>query len=218
MHSLSIGHGPNTRVLDPEVEALLDREFADQCAAAEGLSDGTAYRLERVVPRREALELVLAEERYRTHSALKGVHGHPSVRSEHLDRVLVPDALVITSDHHVVLVRTPKPVGVELQLVGGTATPGQQVLETGADLASFVRQRVGRALPTAIGRIEVGDVLGVVEHHVGCVNLVVAVHVGLVARGLVAAGGAEVVAVPLDQLPAYLRHAPGYLPAVADLL
>jgi AraC-like DNA-binding protein len=53
---------------------------------------------------------------------------------------------VRTTDDHYLLLRTPKFTGVELQLVGGTASPAQRVLETGRALRDAGRMEyVSRA-------------------------------------------------------------------------
>ena len=212
----------SSRVVEDEVERAVDTVWADQRRVAHGrgmrLEDAPAYRLERAAVRGGRLELGLSLEPYRVHSAMKVLHRHPRVRSHHHDRTLVVDALVRSADGQVLLVRTPKPTGVELQLVGGTASPAQRAITSADDLVEFIRERVLRALDGVRGLLEVREVRGLVEHEVGCVNLVIDVRLAVPAAEVLALGGAELVVVPAESLPQFLRDAPGYLPAVADLL
>ena len=212
---------PSSRLVEPVVEALVDRVWAEQCAAGEligwPLHDAPAYRVESVRTNGGRLDLGLASEPYRVHSAMKLLHADPRVTPAHHDRVLVVDSLVRTADDAHLLVRMPKVTGFELQLIGGTATPEQQVIETPADLATFALHRVGLALEGAAG-LSVEGVLGVVEHLVGCVNLVLDVRTTASAREVSARGRRELHVVAPGGLEAYLRGSPGYLPAVADLL
>ena len=211
----------STRLVEPAVEALVDRVWAEQCAAGERtgwpLHDAPAYRVESVSTPDGRLHLGLASEPYRVHSAMKLLHADPRVTPAHHDRILVVDALVRTADAAHLLVRMPKVTGFELQLIGGTATPEQQVVEEPRDLATFAEHRVGLALDGA-GELAVEGVLGVVQHLVGCVNLVLDVRASASARQVSARGRRELHVVAPGGLEAYLRGSAGYLPAVADLL
>lgn len=208
----------SSRVRDPEVEELVDQTWAAQCAAAEAfgvpLHDAPAYRVESIAPG-PVFELAL--EPYRVHSAMKLLHVDPRVRPEHLDRILVVDALLRTADDRSLLIRTPKITGFELQLVGGTATPEQQVIDGPSGLAAFALQRIGLALD-GVREPSVAAVLGLVDHPVGCVNLVLDVRTVAMARDISARGRRELHVVEPGGLETYLRGSPGYLPLVADLL
>ena len=213
---------PSSRVLDEAVERLVERTWAAQGdeAARLGmrLSDAAAYRLEDATTGPGGLVLSLAEVPYRVHSAMKAVHGDPRVRPEHRDRALVVDGLVRTADDAVVLLRTPKVTGPELQLVGGTAGPGRRRIERPDDLAAFLADVVTRALGVPAAAVAVGPVLGLVDHVVGCVNVVVEVRLDRTADDVRPSGRSEVVRVPAADLVETLASGPAYLPAVADLL
>ncbi|MGZ4496886.1 MAG: hypothetical protein ACXVWZ_05340 [Nocardioides sp.] len=212
----------STRVVDPALEAEVDRVWAEQQAAADAaglrLHDAAAYRVETVGAHDGRLTVGLALEPYRLHSAMKVLHADPRVGPEHHDRTLVVDALVRAADGAHLLIRTPKVTGLELQLVGGTASPDQQPLASAADLVAFAERRVAQALDGTHGRLETRAVLGAVAHHVGCVNLVLDVRLDRPAAEVAATGDTELVAVPAGRLDEHLRAAPGYLPAVAALL
>jgi hypothetical protein len=206
--------------VDPVVEDAVAQEWARQQRVAgrvgRRLVDAPAYRLESVRAADDALTLGLALEPYRVHSAMKTLHADPRVGVEHHDRTLVPDALVRTRDDRYVLLRTSKVTGPELQLVGGTAGPGRWPIGSGADLATATAAWVADALGTDAD-LEVRGVLGVVEQDIGCVCLVMDVWVADVASRLTPKPASELVVVPADGLAGFLRAAPGYLPAVADL-
>ncbi len=210
------------RVVDAELEQAINAVWEDQrrVASERGLylEDAPAYRLESASDREGRLVLGVALEPYRVHSAMKVLHADPRVRSHHHDRILVADALVRTADDRVVLVRTPKATGIEMQLVGGTASPAQRVIACAEDLMTFTRERVVRALDGTRGLIETRGILGLVEHEVGCRNVVVDVRLGVPAAEVLARGAGGLVVVPSAALAGFLRDAPGYLPAVADLL
>jgi hypothetical protein len=208
----------SSRVVEPWLEAAIDVEWASQVARADGaLTDGPAYRVEQASAEDGVLRIALALEPYRVHSAMKVLHADPRVTPAHHDRILVADALVRTRDDRVVLLRTPKVTGTELQLVGGTASPAQRPIRSTADLVAFTRQRVARAL-SGTGEIEVRSVLGLVDHVVGCVNVVLDVRVAAAVAELAPVGASELVVVDLAVLRGFLLDAPGYLPGVADLL
>lgn len=212
----------SSRVVEDELEQAVAAVWADQRRVAHQrglcLEDAPAYRLEHVAGRNGRLELGLALEPYRVHSAMKVLHRDPRVRRHHHDRILVADALVQCADGQVLLLRTPKPTGVELQLVGGTASPAQRAITCADDLVEFTRERVLRALDGTRGLVEVREVRGLVEHEVGCVNVVIEVRLAVPAAEVLARDGAELVVVPEKSLRQFLRDAPGYLPAVADLV
>ncbi|WP_193609318.1 hypothetical protein [Nocardioides lijunqiniae] len=214
--------GTSSRVVDPGIELALERVWADQLAeaAARGLllTDAPAYRLESAVEHEGVLELGLAMEPYRVHSAMKVLHRDPRVRPEHHDRTLVADGLVRTTDDHYLLLRTPKVTGVELQLVGGTASPTQRVLETADDLFGFMSQRVERALGVEAAEVRVLGLLGLVHLEVGCVNAVFDVRLTVRADEVRPGRGSEVVVVPAAGLRDFLAAGPAYLPSVAALL
>lgn len=217
-----VRHGSSSRVVDPAIERLVDEVWSAQLAdaAARGLplGDAPAYRLERAVERGDVLELTLALEPYRVHSALKTLHRDPRVRLEHHDRMLVADGLVRTADGHYLLLSTPKVTGVELQLVGGTASPAQRELRTADDLFGFMTQRVVRALDVAEAEVDVRGIVGLVEQDIGCVNAVFDVRLGVAADRVSVRDGSELVAVPAADLPGFLTAGPAYLPSVAALL
>lgn len=216
---VDVDHVASTLLPDPEVDALVDSTWARQVATAtargQRLSDAPAYRLETYAGTGDRLRLGLALVDYRRHSAMKEIHHR--VAPEHHDRVLVVDAVVTTSDDQVVLLRTEKPTGTELQLVGGTATPGQREIHSAEDLAVFAVDRISRALP-GCGEVHVGAVLGVFDQEIGCRNLVLAVRLSVPAASLVGAPGNELVVLPATGLRDFLLAAPAYLPAVATLL
>lgn len=212
----------SSRLREDWVEDAVDAVWAEQRRVAhqggQRLEDAPAYRLEVAVERGDRLELAVALEPYRMHSAMKVLHRDPRVCAEHHDRILVADALVATADDQFLLLRTAKPTGVELQLVGGTASPAQRSIAEAGDLMTFTRERVLRALDGARGLVDVVQIRGVIEHEVGCVNVVIEVRLRVAAAEVAARGGAELVVVPAAGLAEFLRAAPGYLPAVADLL
>lgn len=212
----------SSRAVEAEVEQAVATVWADQRRVAHQrglrLEDAPAYRLEHHACREGRLELGLALEPYRVHSAMKVLHRDPRVQSRHHDRILVADALVTSADGQVLLLRAPKPTGVELQLVGGTASPAQRAIACAEDLFLFARERVLRALDGTRGLVEVREVRGLVEHEVGCVNVVIDVQLAVPAAEVLARDGAELVVVPATSLREFLRDAPGYLPAVADLV
>lgn len=217
-----IRRGASSRVVDPTVERLVDEAWSAQLAEATArglrLADAPAYRLESVADRDGVLELTLALEPYRLHSALKTLHRDPRIRREHHDRALVADGLVRTADDHYLLLCTPKVTGTELQLVGGTASPAQRVLDTAGDLFGFMTQRIVRALGVAEADVDVRGVLGAVEQEIGCVNLVFDVRLAVVADAVPARDGSEVVVVGAGDLAGFLAGGPAYLPSVASLL
>lgn len=214
-----VEHVASTLPVDAGVDALVDEAWSRQQAraAARGrtLTDGPAYRLERYAAHGGGLVLGLALVDYRRHSAFKDVHDR--VGPEHHDRALVVDALVTTTDDAVALLRTDKPVGTELQLVGGTATPAQRGIVDTEDLAQFARERVARALP-GCGDVEVRSVLGVVEQEIGCRNVVVDARLDVASGDLRTEHGSELVLVPRHALRDFLVGGPAYLPAVAAFL
>lgn len=219
---MRVRHAISSRVVDPSVEQLVEGVWSAQLAEAgrQGLplQDAPAYRLERAVDRAGVLELSLALCPYRVHSALKALHRDPRIRAEHHDRTLVADGLVLTKDDHYLLLSTPKVTGVELQLVGGTASPGQRELRTGDDLFGFMSQRVERALGVAEEAVEVRGVVGLLEQEIGCVNVVFDVRLDVVAESVAARDGSGLVVVPALGLRSFLAEGPGYLPSVAALL
>ena len=212
----------SSRVVEDEVEQLVDVVWAEQrrLAHARGLrlDDAPAYRLEDAFEQDGRLQLGIAVEPYRLHSAMKALHADSRIRPHHHDRILVADGLVRTADDQVLLLRTTKPTGIELQLVGGTASPAQRLITSADDLVTFMRERVLRAVAGTRDQVEVGAVRGLVEHEVGCVSVVIDVRLAVTAAEVVATGGAELVVVPAASLPHFLRDAPGYLPAVASLI
>lgn len=212
----------SSRVVDPAVEQAVDETWAAQLAAAAArglpLTDAPAYRLESAVERDDVLELTVTLEPYRLHSAMKVLHRDPRVRAEHHDRILVADGLVRTVDGHCVLLSTPKVTGEELQLVGGTASPGQREIATGDDLFAFMSQRVERGLGVGVEDVEVRGVLGLVRQEVGCVNVVFDVRLQVSVDAVRAQAGSRLVMVPADELRGFLGAGPAYLPAVAALL
>ena len=212
----------SSRVLDPAVERAIDETWAGQLAdaAARGLrlADAPAYRLESVVERDGTLELGLTLEPYRVHSAMKTLYRDPRVHAAHHDGMLVADGLVRTADDRYLLLSTPKVTGVELQLVGGTASPAQREIRRSVNLFAFMEQRVMGALTVSAGDVEVREILGLVRQEIGCVNVVFDVRVGVAAERVSARDGSELVVVAADELRSFLAGGPAYLPAVAALL
>ncbi|WP_134738745.1 hypothetical protein [Nocardioides sp. 503] len=212
----------SSRVVDPTIELAISEVWSDQLAeaAARGLplADAPAYRLESAAERDGVLELGLTLEPYRVHSAMKVLHRDPRVRPEHHDRTFVADGLVRTADDQYLLLSTPKVTGVELQLVGGTASPAQRVLETSDDLFEFMSQRVERALGVQASQVDVLGVLGMVRLEVGCVNAVFDVRLTVRADEVRLRPGSDVVVVPSAELGDFLAAGPAYLPAIATLL
>ncbi len=222
--TVDVRTGESSRRRDPEVEALLDAEWAAQLARARAhrtpYADNPAYRLEDAVGDGPRAVLTLATERYRVHAAMKVLHAHPAVSEEHHDRLLVADGLVRTSDGLVVLQRLPKLTGTTTELVGSTCAPHLRAIDSGADLTGYLTRRVAGALAVDADVVRVGRLLGLVLHEVGCVCAVHGVNLTMTFHE-VAAGHPTpdvLVAVPEAGLRAWLTAEGGYLPAVAELL
>lgn len=216
--------GTSSRRRDPEVDALVEAEWAAQLARAEAAgtpySDNPAYRLERAAADDDRAVLTLATEPYRVHAAMKVLHDHPAVTEAHHDRTLVADGVVRTRDGAAVLQRLPKVAGTTTELVGSTCAPHVWPIVTGSDLTDCLAARVARGLVVDPALVRVGPLLGLVLHVVGCVCAVWDVVVDADLDDIRAGHPMPEVllAVPAESLAERLAADDGYLPAVADLL
>jgi len=215
------------RVILPDLDALIDQEWARQqeLARERGLPlyDANVYRLNDVTAGDDGLALHLAPEPYRAHATMKTLHVMPMIQDEHVDRVLVADALIRTRDNMFLFGHIQKLIETRTYLIGSTCTPERQVIATASDLWKYILQRVDLVLGIGQKRIWVGPLLGFVQDEVGCVHAIFdtevdATHEEILERFQPGNGVGGLECVPADQLLPFLEAGEGYVPAVAAIL
>jgi len=225
---VTIRHDPvSDRIIHPELEAKLDREWERQqrLAAERGVTlyDAPVYRLNAHHLHGDTLTLHLAPEPYRIHSTLKALHNDRLIREDHVDKVLIADALIRTRDDVYLFAHIRKLVEHTTYLIGGSCTPERQILTTSTDLWNYMRSKIDLILRTGEARIQVGMLLGFIQNEVGCIHAIFDTEVDATYEEILehfqpgnGVGGLE--CVPAERLVPFLESGEGYVPAVAPLV
>jgi hypothetical protein len=147
---------------------------ADDVAARSGATyyDSEGYRLNDFAITDAGIELHLAPIAYRVHAAMKAIHTTPGIRERHLDRQVIVDSLIHTSDHCVVLHTVEKVVETETYMIGGSCSKSRTWIETGQDLADYALDRVDSVLGLHPEERELTALVAIVQNEIGCVHTV----------------------------------------------
>jgi hypothetical protein len=170
------------------IESLIDSEWARQLerAAERGATyyDSETYRLNDFVAEGDRIVLNFAPAAYRIHAAMKAIHDDPRIGEEHVDRQVIVDSIVRTSDNCFVLHTVEKVVETETYLIGGSCSKSRTRIDSAADLAAYALDRVDHVLGLRESERDTGDFRGIVQNEIGCVHVIFDVRTKLTASAL----------------------------------
>jgi hypothetical protein len=217
----------SNRVLDPVVEAKIEAEWSRQQDAARqrGLTlfDSASYRLNSFHPEGDQLTLHLAMMPYRVHAAMKSLFRDPAVRDEHLDKVLVVDALLRTVDDYFVFVTVEKVVEEPTSLIGGTCSDSRMPIGTSPDLFAYSLERVRAVIRVENDALAIPRLMGLVQNEIGYVHAIFDVRLGIDHKQAQAAftpayGKTALMTVHRRAMPDFLAASHGYVRALPPFI
>jgi hypothetical protein len=210
----------STRAVDSVIEEMIELEWQRQLdvAAKSGKTyyDAEGYRLNDFTVTGQGIELRLAPVAYRVHAAMKALHTRPEVRAEHLDRTVIVDSLIRTTDRCVVLHTVEKVVESETYMVGGSCSKSRMAIKSGDDLAAYALDRVDAVLGLAPAERELTALVALVQNEIGCVHTVFDVGLTLTSGELrerfrPGATSKALEILPLADYRSWLAGASGYM-------